>query len=288
MNILNEIKVLKKFTEKLKKNSLKLYFDKRDKNLFSVNLPKLIFLINQLTEIPKAKRVFLREKIRWNLNRIIFSMYLKTAPRYLQNNNKVIADHISQSWTLEYYRIDPVLSKLNKLIKNQTILDPFAGSGNDMNLIASFCKPKNIICSDISYMGGKYIPETKYFYYPKLNRNEIDKIYNNLPDYYRPHLARIIKKYKVADAINLPYKNEHFDWIVTHPPFGINYKPGGVEYLLTFLPELLRVSSKGIIFSAIVNWIKIIKKHYKNVIDLTGDVTKGNSKYPSCFLMIKK
>lgn len=284
-----EIITLHKFAGNLKKWNLKFPTDPRDEAVFNSVYKKLTALINSLSKTSQSELNELRQNIRWQLNRAVFSIYLKTAPRYFQDiNGRQVVDKLSYAWCMDYYGIDPVLKKLAQLIRNQNILDPFAGSGTDMHLVAAFCQPHSITCSDFSYAGGQYVPGTRAFYFPEKNRDEIDKIYRGLPLWYQPRLSLIMKQYKYSDAKELPYKNKAFDWVVSYPPFGIKYRLGGVDYLLKYLPELLRVSSRGVFFPALLTWKNSIKQKYPYCRDLTGDTTKGKSKYPLCFILIRR
>ncbi len=289
MNSVQEIHLLLRFLNKLKKTRNTFGLDPRDGVMFDDVYPKLIQLIPQLSKLKDNTLKKLKQDITDQLNRAVFVFFLKGASRYLKTpagDNK--SDFVSQAWTLEYFRIEPVLPKLTQLIRGRTILDPFAGSGNDMLLVAAACSPKNIVCSDLCYAGGMYVPGTEMYYDPKRNREEIEKIYENLPDWCNPHLSRIMTKYTYANAKNLPFPQNTFDWIVTHPPFGINLQPGGADYFLSLLPQLMQVVAQGIVFSSPTDWKKEFKKRNISVLDLTGDVTKSKSKYPSCFLLIKK
>lgn len=283
-----EIEIIHEFINKLLSARISLYPDPRDAAIFEQVVPKLSFLVSKLSSVGVVDLPSLREDIRFQLHRLVFSLYLKTAPRFLVcENGAFMSDLISTSWTLEYYRIEPILHKLRRIIKGKNILDPMAGSGSDMNLVAAFCQPKSIICADICYRGGRMVPNTDMYYAPERNREMIEGLYNELPDIYKPHLYQIIKRYEYQDARKLTYKNKEFAWVVTHPPFGINYKPGGALYLISMLPELKRVATQGIIFSALTTWKKEFELKNILVHDLTGDVTMGKSKYPSCFMLIK-
>jgi hypothetical protein len=289
MKLTTEISQLLDFVTKINQDKNTLYPDHRDAMIFDQVSKKIPLLINELSKLPQRKQKDLRDKIRWQLNRAVFSLYLKTSPRFfIDVNEKMVCDIVSAAWTSDYFRIEPVLCHLNKYIQGKIILDPMAGSGNDMNLVAAFCRPRSIICTDMCYKNGQKVPGTEMHYQPLRNRQEIEKLFTGLPDYYQPHLSKIIQKYEYQNVKKLSFVDKEFDWVITDPPFGINFKPGGFNYFVTLLPELLRVVSCGIIFSSMLDWEKQLERKGFKITNLTGDATKGKSKYPSCYLMIKK
>lgn len=94
---------------------------------------------------------------------------------------------------------------ISELSENETILDPFAGTGG--LLIECLSRGIKVFASDIDYI-------------------------------LKPGLAKLTDNHFVlADAQNLPFKDNVFDAVITEPPFSNKHR----QSVLNSLPEICRV-----------------------------------------------
>lgn len=230
-------------------------------------------------------------KIRSNLKKAIidcwFGLMLKRTPRFFVDieTNELEYDTESHSWSPEYYKIAEGWPFLSILLKDKTILDPFAGAGTMMNLLVARGIPKGTIYSDIAYRGGPGVNGSKRWYDPVLNTQASQLLFDNLPSWYKPDFSKP-RGYITADAKKLPLSDNSVDYVFADPPYGKNLDGPGIGVLFGCLNEFKRVAKEGSIFMIPIDWLADIKASGIDFKQLTRDVSGGNSKFPVCYVLI--
>ncbi|HEX5447735.1 MAG TPA: hypothetical protein VFW90_00845, partial [Candidatus Saccharimonadales bacterium] len=159
--------------------------------------------------------------------------------------------------------------------------------GTLMNLLVARGIPSQALYSDICYRGGETVNGSDYWYSPELNAQAAQLLFDNLPSWYKPDFSTI-RGYITADARRLPFDDNSVDYIVTDPPYGKNLASAGLGVVCGSLPEFNRVAKEGSILLIPLAWVKEIKATGADVKQLTGDLSKGHSKTPVCYVLVKK
>lgn len=236
----------------------------------------------------------LREDLRKAITDCWYGLMLKQIPRFYTSTmvaessaeEEILLDADSYKWSPDFYKIAEGWPALSSLLKDKTVLDPFAGAGMLINLLAARNIPKEIIASDISYAGGSGVNGTECIYLPQLNMQASKMLFDALPSWYRPEMDSI-KGYVTADARRLPFKEDGVDYVLADPPYGKNLSSGGVGLLIGSLHEFRRVAKEGVILLLPVGWINEIEQSGIEIQLLTDDVSDGNSGYPVCYALIR-
>ena len=216
-----------------------------------------------------------------------FGLMMKEAPRFFADKEGTpIIDTDSKSWTPEFYKIAEGWPILSSLLKDQKILDPFAGAGTLINLLVARNIPESALLSDIAFNGGKPVDKEGHTYLPVLNNQISQLLFDNLPSWYKPDFSPI-QGYVTANANQLPIRDDSFDYVVADPPYGRNCATGGIGLLLGSINEFNRVATKGSILMVPVEWVKEISAAGHVVTQLTKDVSRGHSKLPVCYILVE-
>ncbi|HEY1085167.1 MAG TPA: hypothetical protein VGE34_00390 [Candidatus Saccharimonadales bacterium] len=221
-----------------------------------------------------------------------FSLLLKKMPRFFDGaDGGLVLDTVSHKWTPEYYKVAEAWPFLSKRLKGKAIHDPFAGAGTLMNLLAARNIPKKISMSDLSFPGGMPLGDRskgeEFFYNIKANRDMASTLFDDLPSWYKPDFSSIDEdKIFTSDAGKLQLEDNSVDYIVADPPYGKNFKDGGIGLLLGCLDEFLRVSRDGCILMVPEDWIGHLKDYGCEMTKLTEDVSRGSSSIPVCYVEI--
>jgi len=239
------------------------------------------------------------QKVRDELQKSIidcwFGLMMKRVPRFFTTEQadtgkrKLILDKESHNWTPEYYKVAEAWPILSALLKNKTVLDPFAGAGSFLNLLVARGIVKSATYSDLAYKGGKPINGSRELYVPKLNMEAAQLLFDDLPSWYKPDFKNVVQEPVTADARNLPFKDAEFDYVCTDPPYGKNCDAGGLGIMLGTINECLRVAKKGAIMMVPLKWMDDLRSHGGfDMETLTGDVSRGTSGFPVCYVRLTK
>lgn len=217
-----------------------------------------------------------------------FGLMMKEAPRFFKKpDGTTILDNESRAWTPEFYKIGEAWPILSGMLKDKSILDPFAGAGTLVNLLVARNIPSEAVLSDIAYEGGKPVDKEGHTYMPKLNGQIAQMLFDDLPSWYKPDFSPI-KGYVTASANRLPFADDSFDYVVADPPYGKNCASGGLGLLLGSMPNFNRVARNGSLLMVPMDWVKEIRDSGYNVRQLTNDVSRGHSKLPVCYILVEK
>lgn len=94
--------------------------------------------------------------VLWKKERFWFGANYKRYSRFfIDHGGNLSVDNRSQRWTPEHYKIAEAWPIFSTLLKDKTILDPFAGAGTLVNLLASREIPKEVYMTDLSYEDGR-------------------------------------------------------------------------------------------------------------------------------------
>lgn len=139
----------------------------------------------------------------------------------------------------------------------------------------------------LAYAGGQPINGKGQLYEPRLNMQAAQLLFDDLPSWYKPNFS-IVKGLESADAHKLPLKDNSVDYVCTDPPYDKNC-PGGLGVTFGTLDESLRVAKRGAVMMVPLDWVKQLKAHGGYEIKtLTGDISRGNSGFPICYVKITK
>lgn len=233
----------------------------------------------------------LREDIRNGLIHGVHSMLMKGVPRFFHDKDgKIVIDTESRNWSPGYYKIANAWPTLKAMLEGKTVLDPYAGAGTYLNLLAARGIPKSVTYGDISYIGGHPINGGKYRYSPDLNKVMLTTLFDRLPSWYKPISAAMDRPtaYSTLNARNLPFADDSFDMVTGDPPYGIALRDGCVEDFVDGLPELLRVSREGCLMLIPVAWLPTLDKKGVIYSNLTGDLAHGHSDVATTFVHFRK
>lgn len=230
-------------------------------------------------------------KVRANLKDAIVDCWsglmMKEAPRFFSDTSGTpVLDTESQRWTPEFYKIAEAWPVLSTVLKDKDILDPFAGPGTLMNLLAARDIPSSIRMSDIAYEGGRPINNQGHTYLPELNRQMFELLFDDLPSWYKPNFGTILE-YKTASAQQLPFEDDSVDYIVADPPYGKNHDSGGVGLLVGSMREFGRVARMGSLLMLPMPFIREVEQAGHEVTRLTGDLSRGQSGYPVAYVSVE-
>lgn len=213
------------------------------------------------------------------------SLMMKHTPRFfIDHGGNLSVDNRSQRWTPEHYKIAEAWPIFSTLLKDKTILDPFAGAGTLVNLLASREAPKEVYTTDLSYEDGRELEGLGKFYAPKLNRKMWELLFDDLPSWYKPSRS-IIKEPIASDVRILPFEDKTIDYIVTDPPYGKNCS-GGCDLLVDSINEMRRVTREGSILLIPTDWVDKLQTSGIEVKQLTLDVSRGSSSLATCYVYI--
>lgn len=230
-----------------------------------------------------------RENIRTAYTNAVFALLIKAMPRFFRDpQGNPVSDKISHQWTPEYYKLANMWPTLKVFLKDKTVLDPFAGAGTFMSLLAARGVPKRVTYADISYPGGQKLNGSDFVYDPAMNVAMLAMLFDELPSWYKPHCAQVIAGNVTANAIQLPFADNSFDLIAGDPPYGKNLKDGDYELFLKMLPELNRVAREGGIFMVPDMWTPRIANSGYWYEQLTSDLSQGRSNFPVSAVYIPK
>ncbi len=210
---------------------------------------------------------------------------MKNAPRFYSDaDSEISLDKNSSNWTPEYYKIAEAWPIFSEVLRNKSVLDPFAGAGMLTNLLAARNIPNKIFVSDIAYEGGTPLESSGKLYAPELNRKMWEALFDDLPSWYKPdHSA--IETPITSDVHQLPFQDKTIDYIVADPPYGRNC-PGGLNLLHTSLREMKRVTREGSILLVPEQWVEELDSAGHDVARLTRDVSRGMSSLPTCYVYV--
>lgn len=207
-------------------------------------------------------------------------------PRFFQDaNGNSRLDEKSHKWTPEYYKIAEGWPFLSSKLKDKKILDPFAGAGTFMYLLAARNIPKHVAMTDKCFPGGSPIDDDGNFYAPQLNRDMASILFDDLPSWYKPDFSNV-QVMDASDSRHIDVKDKSLDYIVADPPYGKNCE-GGIGLLLGNLAEFNRVAKEGSILLVPLDWKKQIRDAGYELEELTGDVSRGTSGFPVCYVHVK-
>lgn len=237
-------------------------------------------------------------KVRHELRKSIvdcwFGLMMKRIPRFFTTDNtesgerKLIFDSESHTWSPEYYKVAEAWPVLSSLLKDKTVLDPFAGAGSFLNLLVARGIVHEANYTDIAYKGGKPINGRRELYVPKLNMEAAQLLFDDLPSWYKPNFG-LVNTIEQADAQHLPFEDDSVDYVCTDPPYGKNCDPGGLGITLGSLDECLRVARSGAIMMVPLRWLDDLKNFGNiRVEELTGDISRGTSGLPVCYVRITR
>lgn len=257
-----------------------------DKDHFNFNFEGLKYQTERLNGMLLDVAIeAMRNDIRSTIADAWSSLMMKNSPRFFKDQEGNISlDDESQGWTPEYYKVAEAWPIFSTMLKDKSILDPFAGAGTLTNLLAAKNLPSKVLASDISYEGGSPLEQTEKFYAPDLNRKMWEILFDDLPSWYKPDHSKV-QPAVAADARYLPFEDKSVDYVVADPPYGKNC-PGGLDLLLEALPEMKRVAKEGSILLVPIDWLDELQARGQEVKQLTHDVSKGKSGLPSCYIHI--
>ncbi len=235
--------------------------------------------------------------IRQDLKKAIidcwYGLMMRRIPRFFLSSDsespdeaELMLDEETHSWSPEFYKIAEGWPTLSVLLKDKDILDPFAGSGTLLNLLVARGVPRTAIYADQSYSGGVDLNGKHNWYAAEQNRQASQLLFDDLPSWYKPDFTRVAG-HVTARGQELPFKSQSVDYIFGDPPYGKNLNEGGIGTLFGCLPEFARVAREGAILLVPVAWVKEIEASGTEVTQLTKDVSKGTSKFPVCYVLIK-
>lgn len=261
-----------------------------DAEQFDYQIGRIKFNLERLqVQVNPAGINEVRGKLKKAITDCWFSIMMKEAPRFFKSEDDgLILDNESQQWSPEYYKVAEGWPVLRTLLEGKDILDPFAGAGTLVHYLASRDIPKTATLSDIGYADGAPVDGDGHVYVPELNAKTTQLFFDNLPSWYKPDLTNVTN-YDTADARELPYADDSFDYIVSDPPYGKNCKTGGIGLLLGSLSEFRRVAKEGSILMVPTEWVGevIAAEGEERVTVLTRDVSRGLSKSPVCYILVK-
>jgi hypothetical protein len=228
----------------------------------------------------------IRDQLRKSIIDCWFGLMMKETPRFFTNEaGERSLDTKSHRWTPEFYKIAEGWPTLSTMLKGKEILDPFAGAGTLAHLLVARDIVAGAQLSDIAFKGGVPLDKEGNMYDSELNSQMTQILFDDLPSWYKPDFSKITNRFH-ADALNLPIKDNAVDYIVTDPPYGRNLDRGGIGMLIGALPEFARVSREGSILMLPTNWVEEIENSGQPVTRLTGDVSRGHSKLPVCYIHV--
>lgn len=228
----------------------------------------------------------IRAQLKKSITDCWFGLMMKQTPRFFEGpNGEIVLDDISHRWTPEYYKIAEGWPILSTKLKDKSILDPFAGPGTLTHLLVARGIPSEAHLSDISYKNGRGLTEEGHTYASHQNSQMTQILFDDLPSWYKPDFSPI-KSRSTADSRNLSLSDKSIDYIVTDPPYGKNYTEGSLGLLIGSLSEFGRVAREGSILMIPQEWQRQIEDAGYQVIRLTGDVSRGHSKLPVCYVHI--
>jgi 16S rRNA G966 N2-methylase RsmD len=229
----------------------------------------------------------LRAQLKKSITDCWFGLMMKQTPRFFKDQEgNIELDTISHGWTPEYYKIAEGWPMLSNRLKGKSILDPYAGPGTLTHLLVARGIPSEVLLSDISYEGGRPLNDKGHVYASKENSQMTQVLFDDLPSWYKPDFSPISQRL-TADSRNMDHlKDNAVDYVVTDPPYGKNYSEGSLGLLLGSIPEFDRVSREGSILMVPVEWTRQIRDAGFNITLLTGDVSRGHSKLPVCYIHV--
>ena len=287
-----EINALAETFNLLHSLSMNVKIDPRDKEHFENSFESVKYHAKRLKIIKDSDGLTqVRSDIRSLLTHSVFALLMKEIPRfYVANDRQIAIDEDSKKWTPEYYKIMKAWPVLKTKLKDQDILDPFAGAGTFVNVLSARGIPKSVVLGDLSYTKGVPLDDSGNVYHPFYNAQMVQSMFDGLPSWYKPRCLDLWRGCITLDATKLPFSDSSFDWVTGDPPYGINFKDGGIELFIDALPEILRISKKGGIFLVTIKWIDQLEQCglEKQIKVLTEDLSEGDSHLPTCFIEIKK
>lgn len=228
----------------------------------------------------------LRISLKKSLVDCWFGLMMKQTPRFFEDSTGAVSlDTISHAWTPEYYKIAEGWPTLSSRLKDKSIYDPYAGAGTLVHLLVARGIPSSALLSDISYSGGKPIDDADHTYATELNGQMTQVLFDDLPSWYKPDFSSITRRF-TSDSRKIDLATDIIDYVVTDPPYGKNYGSGGVGLLIGSLPEFDRISKEGSILLVPTAWIRDIELAGYEIKQLTGDVSRGISKLPVCYIHV--
>lgn len=190
----------------------------------------------------------LHPTIKHDVVMFILGVYWKRLPRWLEQNGVKVPDDRSIKYSPSFFKLAESWDVLNNLLGDQSILDPFAGSGSLAQFIDMTIATSQITCSDIHY--GSSI---SYSYLPEDNYREYVKLFSKLPTKYQLSASKI-NGYFFQDATDLSFPSNSFDYVITDPPYGVELEEG-FETFNNSLDELIRVTTKGVLAIVPNTWL---------------------------------
>lgn len=222
-----------------------------------------------------------------NYLRFLLAWKTKSLPRYfVSDSQQVLPDFVSQRWSTGYYRIDQSLSALRERLQGKKVLDPYAGSGSLEFALMTLGIIENVTLGDIAYPGGQpitVIDEVGYYYDPLKNITE----YNKMLKSFVPNRKPLPKPSVVLvdTKKQIPFADNSFDYIITDPPYGVNFELNDCRKMFANTRfELLRVSKQGILTFIPESWIAGLG----NVEVLTPTLTHKDTKLKTRLVHITK
>lgn len=218
----------------------------------------------------------------------------KLARHLISDDSQVVPDTVSARWSPGYYRIDSGLAKLRDEMKGASILDPFSGSGSIMHSLLALDIPSQVFLNDLSYRGGTSIWRDDrgigYYYYPEENLSEYRSLFNEYQDHVPPVGFDRIAGYGSEDVgRGLSHQTNSFDLVFTDPPYGKNLSSSGINGLLEYLPEMLRVARECVILMIPEAWLTFLANLPKyNVEDLSDCSGHQHSSFSTKLVRIYK
>jgi 16S rRNA G966 N2-methylase RsmD/cytidylate kinase len=291
-----EIEALRDTLATLASLRVKLQKDtrKNDGDHFEYNFQSAMYNLDRLeTIIHPAGIRDIRQQIKKSLVDCWLGLMMKTVPRFFEDKNgNITLDTVSHAWTPEYYKVAEAWPILSTILKNKRVLDPFGGAGTLINLLAARGVISNATVTDIAYRGGTPIDDNGNVYAAELNAQMTHVLFDSLPSWYKPDISRI-ERFQ-ADARAIPLPDGSFDYIITDPPYGKNHSSGGIGILIGCLPEFERLTRKGSILmvpmgpegSGKLDWPTEIAHAGFPVTPLTGDISRGDSGFPLCYIKV--
>jgi cytidylate kinase len=280
-----EVKSIQSTLEQLYSLSLAVKSHPLDKEHFYHSLHNAEYKLKRLGTNNTVGIDSVREDLHKDLIHAAFSILIKNLPRFvMEENGKIKIDTISRYWTPEYYKIAEAWPTLTSMLKDKTVLDPFAGPGTLLNLLSYRNIPKSICYGDISYIGGKPINGSELRYVPELNTQMVNVVFDALPSYYKHHSKAL--GYVTSDAKKLPFDSKSFDYILGDPPYGKNLQDGGVIFFVSALDELQRVTKYGGIYLVPCSWLPVLSELSVTYTVLTNDLSSGDSNNPVQYIVI--
>jgi cytidylate kinase len=214
-----------------------------------------------------------------------YGLMMKKIPRFKTVDKDGVEalelDTTSPAWSPEFYKIAEGWPTIKGYLKGKTALDPYAGSGEMMNLLVARGVVSGAIFSDILYSPD----ERGVCYEPRLNTEAGRLLFDGLPSWYKPDLSPILG-YIAADSRRLPLRDNSVEYVFGDPPYGKNHMGPGIGTMLGSIDELCRVASEGVIMLVPVSWLEDIRAAGITAEQLTKDLSRGQSNYPVCYIHI--